>query len=386
MGILSTTRNARSANVKNNKPQTESTESMLTIDTGITTYPIWVGWNTLGNIGEKVRISVNPEVTYIVTDEGAKLHARKAQESLEISGIPTHLFIISSGETSKTLETVRLIYQWLATLKAERGHLIIAVGGGVVGDLAGFVAATFMRGMNLVQVPTSLLAMMDASIGGKTGVDLPEGKNLVGAFHQPQFVLEDIQTLQTLPKRELISGWAEAIKHGLILDESLLQIFETQVDSITSLDRQICTDVARRSVQIKADVVSRDEKETLGLRVLLNYGHTVGHALEVVTKYKKYLHGEAVSLGMMAAAKIGNIVGLTPASDVERQRSLLQAYSLPVNMDKISIPELQQAMTLDKKNSAGSIKWVVLNGIGHATTKADISNEVVEEVLRDMMG
>ena len=302
------------------------------------------------------------------------------------SGIPTHLFIISSGETSKTLETVRLIYQWLATLKAERGHLIIAVGGGVVGDLAGFVAATFMRGMNLVQVPTSLLAMMDASIGGKTGVDLPEGKNLVGAFHQPQFVLEDIQTLQTLPKRELISGWAEAIKHGLILDESLLQIFETQVDSITSLDRQICTDVARRSVQIKADVVSRDEKETLGLRVLLNYGHTVGHALEVVTKYKKYLHGEAVSLGMMAAAKIGNIVGLTPASDVERQRSLLQAYSLPVNMDKISIPELQQAMTLDKKNSAGSIKWVVLNGIGHATTKADISNEVVEEVLRDMMG
>ena len=190
---------------------------------------------------------------------------------------------------------------------------MLAVGGGVVGDLAGFVAATYLRGMPVAQVPTSLLSMVDAAIGGKVAVDLPQGKNLVGAFYQPRFVLADVQTLETLPERELTSGWAEVIKHGLILDQELVTTLEQHRDSIRSLEPDVATDVIRRSAVIKADVVSRDEKETLGIRMLLNYGHTVGHAIETAAGYEGFLHGEAVSVGMMAAAHVsprhGTLVG-----------------------------------------------------------------------------
>ena len=185
-------------------------------------YPLWVGWQLIDEVGERIRRIMDPGVAYIITDEGVYRQARRAQNSLEMSGIAAHLFVMPSGEQSKTLATAQHIYTWLAGLKAERGHLVLAVGGGVVGDLAGFVAATYLRGLPFAQVPTSLLAMMDAAIGGKTAVDLPQGKNLVGAFYQPKFVLADVSVLQTLPDRELRSGWAEAIKHGLIMDDDLL--------------------------------------------------------------------------------------------------------------------------------------------------------------------
>ena len=357
-----------------------------TVSTPSGDYPVWVGWGALAELGERARATVAPGAAYIVTDDGAQRHARAAQASLEAAGVPAHLFVMESGETSKTLDTARLIYEWLASRRAERGHLLVAVGGGVVGDLAGFVAATFLRGIHLAQVPTSLLAMMDAAIGGKTGVDLPEGKNLVGAFHQPRFVLEDVQTLQSLPERERTSGWAEAIKHGLILDEALLRTFEERREAVLSLDRQVSTDVVRRSVRVKADVVSRDEKETLGIRVLLNYGHTVGHALEAATGYKRYLHGEAVAVGMMAAATIGNRLGLTPDADVQRQRAVLEAYGLPVALEDVDVAAVKEAMTLDKKTSAGSIRWVLLEGIGRAVTRSDVPDAVVDGALRDLMG
>ena len=202
-------------------------------------HPIWVGWNIVDEIGERVNSLLDTSTAYIITDEGVHRQARRAQFSLEAAGIAAHMFIMPAGETHKTLETVQLVYRWLAERKAERGHLIVAVGGGVVGDLAGFVAATYLRGLPFAQVPTSLLGMMDAAIGGKTAVDLPQGKNLVGAFYQPKFVLSDVSTLQTLPSRELTSGWAEAIKHGLILDRDLLDDFETH--------RRLCSPSNRTS-------------------------------------------------------------------------------------------------------------------------------------------
>ena len=345
-------------------------------------YPVWVGWGIMDELGERVKRMLAPSVAYIITDEGVHRQARRAQIAMESAGIPTHMFLIPSGEASKTLETARQIYMWLVGRKAERGHLVLAVGGGVVGDLAGFVAATYLRGMPLAQVPTSLLAMMDAAIGGKVAVNLPQGKNLVGAFHQPKLVLTDVQMLETLPKRELASSWAEAIKHGLILDGDLVTTFERQRDHIRALEPGVATDVIRSSVKIKADIVSRDEKETLGIRTLLNYGHTIGHAIEAATGYEDFLHGEAVSVGMMGSAYISHAMGLMSDEEVERQRALLESYGLPTACDSVDTTAIEEAMLSDKKISDKAIHWVLLDGIGKAVTRSDVPTEVVQETLK----
>jgi|TARA_B100000315_G_scaffold259991_1_gene318584 3-dehydroquinate synthase len=345
-------------------------------------YPLWVGWDILDELGARVRRLLDPPVAYIVSDEGVRGQARRAQRAMEAVDIPTHLFFIPPGERSKTLAMAEHIYTWLAGHKAERGHLIVAVGGGVVGDLAGFVAATYLRGMPLAQAPTSLLAMMDAAVGGKTAVDLPQGKNLVGAFYQPKFVLADVSSLQSLPSRELTSGWAEAIKHGLIMDEGLLSTFESQREPIMALEPEIATDVIRRSVAIKANVVSQDERETLGVRILLNYGHTIAHGIEAATGYGTYLHGEAVSIGMMGAAHIGESMGMMSAGEVARQRSILGAYGLPLDCRGIEVEAIEEAMRSDKKTAAGTIRWVLLDGIGNAATRNDVPAELVHETVR----
>jgi len=351
------------------------------VETAGGNYPVWVGWGILDDIGKRTKEYLSPSCVYIITDESILEHARKVQISMEKSGIASHTYIVPPGESSKTLETVQQIYSWLAGRKAERRHLIVAVGGGVIGDMAGFVAATYLRGMPFVQVPTTLLAMMDASIGGKVAVDLPQGKNLVGAFYQPKFVLSDVKTLVSLPERELNSGWAEAIKHGLILDEDLLGIFENRVDEVRSLDRDIATEIIRKSVAIKANVVSRDERETLGIRILLNYGHTIGHAIESSTGYTKYLHGEAVSLGMMAAAKIGQFVGVLREEEVIRQEDVLKAYGLPVRAQGLDAKKIIEATTSDKKTSDGIVNWVLLKGLGNAVTNNEIPiNYVLDAV------
>ena len=349
-------------------------------------YPLWVGWNLIDQLGERVLRVAEPRTAYIVTDEGVYPQARRAQASLERAGIAAHIFVAPGGERHKTLATVERIYAWLANLKAERGHMIIAVGGGVAGDMAGFAAATFLRGMPFAQVPTSLLAMMDAAIGGKTAVDLPQGKNLVGAFYQPKFVLADVSALQTLPERELRSGWSEAIKHGLIMDESLLADFESRPAEIQSLEPEIATDAIRRSMAIKANVVSRDERETLGIRVLLNYGHTMGHGIEAATGYGEFLHGEAVSAGMMGAAAIGRGMGMMSADEVERQRDVLRAYGLPLDAKGVDPARVLEAMRSDKKTAGGAIRWVLLDGIGRATTRNDVPSELVETALRGLTG
>ena len=238
--------------------------------------------------------------------------------------------------------------------------------------------------MPVVQAPTTLVAMMDAAVGGKTAVDLPQGKNLVGAFKQPEFVLADVEALSTLPDRALISGWAEAIKHALILDEPLLRSFEENVDSISSLEPETASDALRRSVAIKADVVSRDERETLGIRALLNYGHTTAHALEAVTGYERYLHGEAVSIGMMAAADISKNMGLLSDDEVDRQRSVLEAYGLPLKYRDADPSAIKEAMSMDKKTVGGRIRWVLLDGIGNAVTRSDVPPKYIDQALREV--
>ena len=360
----------------------DSPDLAAVVETSGGDYPVWVGWDIMDRLGERVIQTVGEtSTTYIFTDEHVYSMARLAQSSLERAGIAAHIFIMPAGEQHKTLKTVELAYEWLSHRRAERGHLVLAVGGGVVGDLAGFVAATYVRGMPFAQAPTSLLAMMDASIGGKVAVDLPRGKNLVGAFYQPRLVLSDVSTLRGLSARQMASGWAEAIKHGLILDEDLLADFDRQRDVLMALEPQAAAELIRRSVAIKANVVSRDERETLGVRVLLNYGHTIGHAIESATGYDTYLHGEAVSVGMMGAANIALHRGLLAAEAVERQADMLRSFGLPLSCEGVSVDAIEEAMRSDKKVSAGSIRWVLLDGIGNAVTRNDVPPELVRQTL-----
>ncbi len=363
----------------------ESPDLAAVVETSAGDYPVWVGWDVMDTLGERVLQTVGEtSATYIFTDEHVYGLARRAQSSLENAGIAAHIFIMPAGEQHKTLKTAEFAYEWLSHRRAERGHLVLGVGGGVVSDLAGFVAATYVRGMPFALAPTSLLGMMDASIGGKVAVDLPRGKNLVGAFYQPRLVLSDVSLLRGLPPRQMASGWAEAIKHGLILDEELLNDFDARREALLALEPETAAELIRRSVAIKANVVSRDERETLGIRVLLNYGHTIGHAIEAATGYESYLHGEAVSVGMMGAANIALNRGLLDAGDVERQADMLRSFGLPLSFEGVSVDAIEEAMRSDKKVSAGSIRWVLLDGIGNAVTSNDVPPELVRETIEGL--
>ena len=348
-------------------------------------YPVIAGWGVIDRLGESLlELGVEGPV-YIITDGNVmQPYGRAAQWALQRSGIAAHCFIIPPGEPSKSFELAQAIYQWLVGLKAERGQAIIAVGGGVVGDLAGFVAATFLRGVPFIQVPTSMAAMVDASIGGKVAVNLPQAKNLVGAFYQPQAVLADVQALSTLDQRALSEGWAEAIKHGLILDANLVDLFEEHAEALMAVEPEISAEVIRRSMAIKADVVSRDERETLGIRILLNYGHTIGHALESTTEYGRFMHGEGVAIGMMGAARMGQQMGMISQALVDRQRNLLERFNLPTRAAGIPIDDIRQAMSLDKKVQSGTNRWVMLEDVGQALVRQDVPWELVEETLIEL--
>ena len=350
-------------------------------------YPILVGRGLLDGLGERLKgLGINGPVYVVSDDRVFPEYGRQAQRSLQRAGIEAHCFIIPAGEQSKSLQLAEAIYQWLAGRRAERGHGVIAVGGGVVGDLAGFVAATFLRGMPFIQVPTSMAAMVDASIGGKVAVNLSQGKNLVGAFYQPQMVLADVSALSTMGRRELAEGWAEAIKHGLILDGELFDIFEEHAEALMDLEEDISTEVIKRSVAIKAQVVSEDERETLGRRILLNYGHTIGHALEAATGYGHYLHGEAVSVGMMGAARISHRMGMIGEDVVLRQQRLFHRFGLPTTASDVEPGQVLTAMALDKKTEGRAIKWVLLEDVGRVVVRRDVPAEVVEETVTTLCG
>lgn len=349
-------------------------------------YPVIAGWGLLAGLGERLRHLGLARRAFVVSDEAVFHHYGGAiEEALRTVDVPFDAYTVPPGEATKSLGTASQMYDWLVEWKAERGHVVIAVGGGMVTDLAGYVAATFARGLPLVHVPTSVLGMVDAAIGGKVGVNHPRAKNMIGSFYQPRMVLADAATLRTLPPREYFSGWAEVIKHAFIADEELLRYLEENADGILRLYPEATTEAIRRSVAIKARVVSEDEWEEKGIRTTLNYGHTLAHALESATAYTRFLHGEAVAIGMIAAAGISARMGLLPEEVVERQRRLLDRYKLPVLAEGVDRGRIAAAMSLDKKVRGKAIQWVLLEGIGHPVLRDDVSAELVEEALREVL-
>jgi 3-dehydroquinate synthase len=292
-----------------------------------------------------------------------------------------HLHLFDDAESQKNLKSVELLARKLVRAVADRRALLLAVGGGVVGDVAGFVAASYLRGIAFVQVPTTVVAQVDSAVGGKTGVNLPEGKNLVGAFFPARLVLVDPEVLASLPEREFRGGLAEVIKYGVIADAKLFAFLERNFDEILARDATALQHIIQRSLEIKADVVGKDERES-GLREILNFGHTFGHALESVTLYKCYQHGEAVAWGMMCAAVLGHERGLTSPEDVARIVSLVRRMgSLPPWPARRS-KELLTAMRSDKKTRGGKLRFVLANRIGKAATYDDVPEKTVESVLR----
>lgn len=365
---------------------TESSANLAaTVKTSQGDYRVLVGRGLISTLGDEAKAAGLEGRGFVIGDSALyPAGVRAAQDALERAGIASHVMTVPSGEQVKSLDTARHVYTWLARLRAERRDFLVAVGGGVTGDLVGFVAATWLRGVPVVQVPTSLASMVDASIGGKGAINLPEGKNLVGAFHQPRLVLQDVDFLKTLPPRELASGWAEAIKHGLILDAQLLSTFEKHAPELKALRGDLWVDVIRRSVAIKAEVVSADEFETGDTRILLNYGHTIGHALEAVTGYGTFLHGEAVAIGMTAVIRIAHRMGMVGEELVSRQDALLKRFDLPVKATGVPMAKILEATRGDKKTHGGAIRWVLLEGPGKATTRRDVPEELVREVVSEL--
>jgi 3-dehydroquinate synthase len=291
---------------------------------------------------------------------------------------------VPDGERAKTLKWASRLYDRLLTAKIERGSTLIALGGGVVGDLTGFVASTYLRGVGFVQIPTTLVAQVDASIGGKTGVNHPKGKNLIGTFYQPRLVFIDVATLRTLPKRELIGGMAEVVKYGVIADPVLFEFVEQHASELLNYDMKALEHIVARSARIKAGVVSKDERES-GLRRILNYGHTLGHAIEAVTGYGRIHHGEAVAIGMQFAARLSVRLGCCNDEVARRQRQLLNRLKLQTELHQpASVRALLSAMTLDKKIRKGRVHFILPKSIGQVIVKP-VEFEIIKEVLKDFV-
>jgi 3-dehydroquinate synthase len=319
---------------------------------------------------------------FLVTDEHLALHLSAVSGSLEQVGFTVARCVLTPGEAQKSLAVASSLYDRLVDLRADRKTLVVALGGGVIGDLAGFVAATFNRGLPLLMVPTSLLAMVDSSVGGKVGVNHPRGKNLIGAFHQPAGVWIDTAYLESLPDREYRSGLAEVVKYGVILDADFFAWLEAHREAVLGRDPAAVRHVVTRCCELKARVVEQDEREETGLRAVLNYGHTFAHAFETVGGYGAWLHGEAVSAGMVCASRLAERRGLVPADVTRRQVELLSAFGLPVAPLDWPAGELLSVMRSDKKNVAGRLRFVLPTRLGEVRLFDDVPEEQVREVLR----
>ncbi|HWC58434.1 MAG TPA: 3-dehydroquinate synthase [Verrucomicrobiae bacterium] len=356
---------------------------IVNVPLGARSYEIKIGPGLLSELGRHcARLKLGNRCAVISDRNVAPRFARVVQQSLKKAGFDSVLITVPAGETAKSLKVVEHCYDALAKHRLERKSFIVALGGGVVGDLAGFVAATYLRGIAFVQVPTTLLAQVDSSVGGKVGVNLKSGKNLVGAFHQPRLVLCDINTLKTLPLRELRAGLAEVIKYGIIYDAELFKRLERDLKKLLRREPKTLTDVIARCCEIKADVVGQDETES-GLRAILNFGHTIGHAIENISGYGKYLHGEAISIGQVAAAKISGVVLDMTIQDAERIAKIFRTAGLPtqIRLTPVQLKKLLAAMRLDKKVSAGEIKFVLAKRIGEVIWNQKVSDELVVNAL-----
>lgn len=356
-------------------------QEVITLQSGTITSQAIVEWSGLRHLPQSLQSSGISQRVFIVTDSDVgRLYIEPIQKILARAGFVPQVFIVPAGEASKSIQYWQQILDWLVEQKAERQEPIIALGGGVVGDLAGFVAATYHRGVPLVQVPTSLLAQVDSAIGGKTGINHPLGKNLVGAFYQPELIIVDPAFLLTLPERVYREGWAEIVKYGMILDTDLFELLEARTSSLHARDASLLAQIIARCIQLKMDVVQRDERDA-GLRNILNYGHTFGHALEALTDYGTFLHGEAVAIGMEVAARIAVANGLLTDEDALRQHQLLCALDLPVQAPGIELESVLEMMQRDKKVRSGRMRWVLPTRIGHAGVFDDIPLAIVQSAV-----
>src|SRR5581483_7291372 len=339
----------------------------------------------VAHIAEAMRQAGLTGRAFIVTDRNVYAHyGQPLAEILAKCEFEPSVHILTPGEQTKSLRSLELLYDWLAESRAERTDIVVALGGGVVGDLAGYLAATYLRGMPLVQVPTTLLAMVDSSIGGKTGVNHPLGKNLIGAFHQASLVLIDPALLAGLAPREYRSGLGEVVKYGVIMDAGLFELIESRQADVVKQDEDIVDTIVKRCAELKVQVVGEDEREA-GLRMILNFGHTIGHAIEAATNYEALLHGEAISIGMSGAAQIAVATGKFEGPSCERIKELLRCLGLPYAARGLAWEAVRNAMTLDKKTRAGRINWVLPTAIGTVEVTKDVPDEVVDAVLQKLL-
>jgi 3-dehydroquinate synthase len=357
---------------------------VVKVPLGDRSYSILIGEGLLGRLGAECRRLRLGRRCAVITDRHvAPLYAKGIEQGLRAAGFDCTRITVPAGETAKSLATLQSCYDQLAAHRLERASFIVALGGGVVGDLAGFAAATYLRGIDFVQVPTTLLAQVDSSVGGKVAVNLKAGKNLVGAFHQPRLVLCDLGTLRSLPSREFRAGLAEVIKYGIIYDRAFFARLERDLFGLLKLEPSVLAAVVARCCRIKAEVVGEDETES-GLRAILNFGHTIGHAIENSVGYGRYLHGEAIAIGQVAAARLScHRLGL-PERDVLRIERLFDAAGLPTSL-RLTAPRLGrllEAMRLDKKVSSGEIRFVLAKQIGSARWGQTVPLELIQDVMK----
>lgn len=370
--------------------------TFVTVSLGERSYDIEIGSGILADSGRRFRgwlkdrsgsVPASPTALIVTDAHVGPLHAATVAASLAADGWKFQTIELPAGETSKSLEVVAQVYDRLIEMQADRRTVIVAVGGGVMGDLAGFVAASWVRGVPFIQVPTTLLAAVDSSVGGKTGVNHPRAKNMIGAFYQPWGVAIDLDAFQTLPKREYRAGLAEVVKYGVILDEDFFAELEAGVERIQAREPEMLQRIVAASCQFKADVVEQDEFEQTGLRAMLNYGHTFAHAFETLCGYGVLLHGEAVSIGMLYASRLAERRGLIDSAITQRQRSLLERLGLPISLPPgamLSNEAILGRMRLDKKTVAGSLRFILPTKLGHVETVTDVPETDVCAVLDEL--
>lgn len=354
----------------------------LKVSLGKRSYPIYIG-HWLENPSVLVATLKNSEVLVVTNETVAPLYLDQVVQPLVAAGKSVDTIVLPDGEQYKTLETINLIYSKLLERPFSRKVALVALGGGVVGDMTGFAAATYQRGVDFVQIPTTLLSQVDSSVGGKTGVNHVLGKNMIGAFKQPKAVFIDPQVLKTLPERELSAGFAEVIKHALLKDKDYLGYLEANVEHVFALNENVLAEIIRWSCRIKADVVAADETEQ-GVRATLNLGHTFGHAIETTMGYGNWLHGEAVGMGLLMAATMSKHLGWLSEADVDRVRALLIKSHLPVDLSgSMTVEQFMTAMRRDKKVDAGQIVFILFKALGHAIIVKQYDQQALEQTLFD---
>ncbi|HAT49745.1 MAG: 3-dehydroquinate synthase [Nitrospirae bacterium] len=355
----------------------------LLLDLGARSYPIDFGTGIVDNIGEQMKqLGMRGQTAVVTNAVVAPLFLDRVKNSLETAGFPVLPILLPDGEVHKNFATLQIIFDRLLENRMERSTILIALGGGVIGDMTGFAAASFLRGVSFIQIPTTLLAQVDSSVGGKTGINHPLGKNLIGAFYQPKLVCCDLGTLTTLPRREFVAGMAEVIKYGLIRDVGFFHFLAENLEAIMALTPTPLQRVVQTCCAIKGEIVAADEHEN-GQRALLNFGHTFGHAIESLTGYDQLLHGEAVAMGMLMASDLSRRMGWLSDAEFKTIANLLQQTGLPLTIPRFTVEAFWDAFSRDKKVRSGRPRFVLLKGIGHGVVTADVPEEHLIHCLEE---